>query len=79
MKVKGYFKKYILIVLLNSGNTHNFIDPHVAKNGKCYIHPTNNFEFMVRNGGKKASKGTCHNVNLSMGQYTLKSACMLYH
>lgn len=28
---------------------------------------------MVGNGGKIACKGTCQNVKLSMGQYTLKS------
>ena len=58
---------------MDSGSTHNFIDPWVAKSIDCCIHPTNNFEVMVGNGGKIACKGTCHNVKLSMGHYTLKS------
>jgi len=73
MKVKGFFKKCPLIVLLDSGSTHNFIDPWVAKATDCYIHPTKTFEVMVGNEGKIACKGTCHNVKLSMGHYTLKS------
>lgn len=73
MKVKGFFKKQILIILLDLGSTHNFIDPQVAKAIDSYIHPTNNFKVMVGNGKKIACKGTCQNVKLSMGQYTLKS------
>ena len=73
MKVKGFLKKCTLIILLDLGSTHNFIDPWVANNAKFYIHPTNNFEVMVGNGGKITCKGTCHNVKLSMGHYNLKS------
>jgi len=73
MKVKGFFKKQILIILLDSESTHNFIDPRVAKATDSYIHPSNNFEVLVGNGGKIACKGTCRNVKLSMGQYILKS------
>lgn len=73
MKVKGFFKKYPFIILLDLRSMHNFIDPWVAKVANCYIHPINNFEVMVINRGKIACKGTCHNVKLSMDHYTLKS------
>jgi len=52
MKVKGFFKKHTLIILLDLRSTHNFIDPQVAEAADYYIHPTNNFEVMVGNGGK---------------------------
>lgn len=71
MKVKGFFKNCILIILLDLRSTHNFIDPWMAKVVDCYIHPINNFEVMVGNGGKIACKGTCQNVKLI--HYTLKS------
>lgn len=39
MKVSGYFKGKLLIILLDSRSTHNFMDPVVAKKNHSYIYP----------------------------------------
>lgn len=57
MKVQGYFKGQLLIILLDLGSTHNFIELDVAKKTHSYIYPHNNFEAMSGNGGKIACKG----------------------
>lgn len=49
------------------------MDPNVAKNTHSYIYPQNNFEVMIKNGGKIASKGWYHNVRLSMSDYKMQS------
>ena len=58
MQVRGYFKKLPLTILIDSGSTHNFIDPWIAKQADCFIHPCSNFEVMVANGGTYLTKGS---------------------
>ena len=73
MRVRGYFKKIPLTILIDSDSTHNFIDPQIAKQDDCFIHPCSNFEVMISNGGTLPCKGKCHNVHISMGDYNLCS------
>ena len=73
MRVRGFFKKLPLTILIESGSTHNFIDPRIAKQANCFIHPCSSFEVMIANGGTLPCKGKCHNVHISMGDYNLRS------
>lgn len=38
MKVHGYFKGQLLIILLDLGSTHNFFYPNMAKKTHSYIY-----------------------------------------
>ena len=40
LKIEGYIKKKKVIVFINSGSTHNFIHPKIAKDLNCFIYPT---------------------------------------
>ena len=40
VKIKGYTKKEKVIVLIDSGGTHNFIHCKIAKELNCFIYPT---------------------------------------
>ena len=73
MKVYGYVKKTKVTVLIDSGNSHNFIDTNIARQLNIFIHPT--FEFQVSILGNKTTScdGKCHKVELSMNDYKLKS------
>jgi hypothetical protein len=51
LKLIGYIKHYKVIVLIDSGNTHNFIHRRVAQETHCYVHPISNFQIMIANGG----------------------------
>ena len=76
MRVRGYFKKLPLTILIDSGSTHNFIDPRIAKQADCFIHPCSNFEVMVANRGTLPWKGKCRNVRISMGVVTSALKCL---
>jgi hypothetical protein len=49
-----------------------FIHHHNSKEFNCYIHPVNNFQVMIFNGGSMKCGGHCENVRLQIGQYHLK-------
>ena len=59
-------------VLIDSGNTHNFIHQKVVET-HCYIHAIHDFEIMIANGGMMICDHKCENVILQMGYYQLKS------
>jgi hypothetical protein len=69
----GYIKHQKVIILVDSGSTHNFIHRLIAQEPHCYIHTVNNFQIMIANGGSMKCGGHCENVCLQIGDYHLKS------
>jgi hypothetical protein len=60
-------------ILIDSGNTHNFIHWKVAENTHCYVHVVHNFQIMIANGGMMKCGGKCDNLKLHVVDYQLKS------
>jgi hypothetical protein len=73
LKLIGYTKNRKVIILIDSGNTHNFIHCCISQETHFYIHALNNFQIMIANGGSMKFGGRCENVHLQIGQYNLKS------
>ena len=73
MRVRGFLKKLPLTILIDCGNTHNFIDPRISKQDDCFVHPCSSFEAIIANGGTLPCKGKCRNVRISIGDYILCS------
>jgi hypothetical protein len=73
LKLIGYIKHRKVIILVDSGSTHNFIHHRIAQETHCYIHVVNNFQIMIANGGSMKCGGHCENVCLQIGDYHLKS------
>jgi hypothetical protein len=73
LKLIGYIKHQKVIILVDSGSTHNFIHCCIAQETHCYIHAINNFQIMIANGGSMKCGGHCENVHLQIGDYHLKS------
>jgi len=73
LKLIGYIKNQKVIILVDGGNTHNFIHHRIAQEFNFYIHPINNFQIMIANGGSMKCGGHCENVHLQIGQYHMKS------
>ena len=73
LKLTGYIKHQNVIILVDSGITHNFIHCRIAQETHCYIHAINNFQIMIANGGSMKCGGRCENVCLQIGDYHLKS------
>jgi len=61
-----------VIILVDSGNTHNFIHHHITQEINFYIHVVNNFQIMIANGSYMQCCGHYENVCLKTGQYHLK-------
>jgi hypothetical protein len=51
LKLIGYIKHRKVIILVDSGSTHNFIHRCIAQETNCYIRVVNNFQIMTANGG----------------------------
>jgi hypothetical protein len=73
LKLIVYIKNRKVIILVDSGNTHNFIHCCISQETHCYIHAINNFQIMIANGGSMKCGGSCENVRLQIGDYYLKS------
>jgi hypothetical protein len=73
LKLIDYIKHRKVIILVDSGSTHNFIHRRIAQETHCYIHAVNNFQIMIANGGSMKCGGRCENVCLQIGDYHLKS------
>jgi hypothetical protein len=57
LKLIGYIKNQKVIILIDSGNTHNFIHHHITQETHCYIHVVNNCQIMISNGGSMKCGG----------------------
>jgi hypothetical protein len=73
LKLIGYIKHRKFTILINNGNTHNFIYRRIYQETHYYIHVVNNFQIMITNGGSMKCGGRYENVCLQIGDYSLKS------
>ena len=64
LKIKGYIKHHPLVVLIDSGNTHNLINRSKDDVIHCFFHPINNFQILIANGCMMKYGGHCDNVKL---------------
>jgi hypothetical protein len=72
LKLIGYIKHRKVIILVDSGSTHNFIHRCISQETNFYICVVNNFQIMIVNGGSMKCGGRCENVCLQIGQYHMK-------
>ena len=72
LKIKGHIKNNNVIVLINSGSTHNFVNVNLAKIFNLFIRPVPNMKVMVADGKKIDNVGKCHKVKLQMQEYNLE-------
>ena len=73
LKIEGHIKKKKVIVLIESGSTHNFIHCKVAKELNCFLYATPECQVMVANGGTINCSGKCHNMKITTWEYVLNS------
>jgi uncharacterized coiled-coil protein SlyX len=66
MRVTGYYHNKPLYILLDSGSTHNFLDPSVASKLNLPISCKTSFDVMVANGDRLYSEGQCQNIFIAI-------------
>jgi hypothetical protein len=62
-----------VIILIDSGNNHNFIYDFISQEINFHICVVNDFQIMIANGSSMKCGGHCENVFLQIGAYHLKS------
>jgi hypothetical protein len=72
LKLIGYIKHRKVIIIVDSGSTHNFIHRRITQETNCYIRAVNNFQIVIVNGESMKCGGRCENVCLQIGDYHLK-------
>ena len=50
LKIEGYIKNKKVIVLIDSGSTHNFIQCKLAKVLNCFVYPAPKLQVMITDG-----------------------------
>jgi hypothetical protein len=73
LKIEGYIKKNKVIVLIDSGSTHNFIHYKLAKDLNCFVYLVPEFQVMIVDGGTINCSEKCNKINLTMGEYVMNS------
>lgn len=64
LKLQGHIKKNNVVVLIDSGSTHNFLDAIVEKRLNIFSSPLPNMKVMVDDGKKIEKVGKYHKVKL---------------
>lgn len=65
------FEQQSIEILIDSGSTHNFIDPTTAKQIGCLMHARECLNIMVAIGSKFPCHGKCPNMWLTIQGYQL--------
>ena len=79
LKIIGFIKHRPVVVLIDSGRTHNFIHQKVAEAVHCFVRVVSNFQVQISDGGTMKCEGRCENVKLQMGDYQLKTHMFAIH
>ena len=74
LKLKGYIKKQSVIVMVDLGSTHNFVDVNVAKRLNIFTYLIANLKVMVADGKRIDGVGKCHKVKLQLSDYAMESS-----
>eukprot|EP00253_Pinus_taeda_P017311 PITA_17311 len=79
LKIRGFIKRRPVVVLIDSGSTHNFIHQRVVEAVHYFVRAVSNFQVQIADGGTMKCDGCCENVKLQMGDYQLKTHMFSIH
>eukprot|EP00253_Pinus_taeda_P027980 PITA_27980 len=79
LKIRGFIKHRLVVVLIDSGSTHNFIHQKVVEAVHCFVRTVSNFQVQIADGGTMKYEGHCENVKLRRGDYQLKTHMFSIH
>lgn len=73
LKLKGHIKKQNVIVLVDLGSIHNFVDVNVAKRLNIFSYPVADLKVMVVDGKHIDGVGMWHKVKLQLRKYAMEA------
>jgi hypothetical protein len=71
LRFKGLIRGELVMVLIDTGSTHNILQPRIATQFNLPTEPIPNFSVMVGNGNHLACHGMCPNVPITLQQAQL--------
>eukprot|EP00253_Pinus_taeda_P029674 PITA_29674 len=74
LKLKGYIKKQSIIVMVDLGSAHNFVDVNVAKILNMFGYPIADLKVMVADGKQIEGVGKFHKAKLQLSDYAMDSS-----
>ncbi|XP_026420082.1 uncharacterized protein LOC113316065 [Papaver somniferum] len=76
MRIQGHIKGQIITILIDSGSTHNFLHPTIAK--RCgFIDQSTSIRVMVGDGGFLETQGSCKNIPVKLQDYSFSTEFFL--
>eukprot|EP00253_Pinus_taeda_P002246 PITA_02246 len=79
LKIRGFIKHRPVVVLIDSGSTHNFIHQRVIEAMRCFVRAVSNFQVQIADGGTMKCEGHCENAKIQMGDNQLKTHMFSIH
>ncbi|XP_026449232.1 uncharacterized protein LOC113349472 [Papaver somniferum] len=73
IRISGHLHQQAIMVLIDMGSTHSFIDSHLADKLNVHISPTAPMLVTVANGDSTISKGMCRNLHWEMQGYNFSN------
>ena len=77
MRLHGKVKNMRVVVLVDSGSTHNFVDQSVVKRGGLYTTAVNGISVSVANGDKMWAQELCPQVQWEVGTVKQYTDCLV--
>ncbi|KAA0051199.1 ty3-gypsy retrotransposon protein [Cucumis melo var. makuwa] len=71
MKLKGWIRQKEIVVLIDSGATHNFIHQALAVDLQLGLEQHTQFGYTIGNGARCKGKGICRRVELKLEEITI--------
>uniref|UniRef100_A0A1D1ZCI9 Retrotransposon-derived protein PEG10 n=1 Tax=Anthurium amnicola TaxID=1678845 RepID=A0A1D1ZCI9_9ARAE len=71
MRIWGHIKGFQSLILVDSGSTHNFIDPRLVTRLGLKTMPTESLQVMVATGHQLATKGFCPQVTIAVHDFQI--------
>ena len=66
MRIQGKINGHCLVILIDTGSTHNFVDAAMISVLHLPLDPSVTFEVKVANGASIRTQGVCSNVKVAM-------------
>lgn len=68
MKLLGWIRKRLVVILIDSGATHNFISSYLVGKLALEASATRSYSVLVGNGQMHCGNGVCRQIGLRMGE-----------
>jgi hypothetical protein len=73
MRLMGRIGTVEVVILVDTGSTHNFVDPSVARKAQLPVEEKGQLKVMVADGATLSSQGYCTAVTISLQRYTFSA------